>query len=605
MSPNPPAAAVSRRGFLRRVGASALWVGAPALIASRAADAALDAGSELFALGVASGDPSNRSVVLWTRLAPDPLTGGGLPDEPIPVTWEVATDPDMSRILRRGSQLALPSNGHAVHAVARGLPADRWLYYRFRALGTYSRIGRTRTFPDPQPRTEQMRFAVASCQSYNQGFYTAYADMLTQELDFVVHLGDYIYEGGPTSTPIAEGRTHRGGELRTLADYRNRYALYRLDPNLQAAHAWLPFIVTPDDHEIDNNYVGLTPHEASSTQGEAFAARRRIAYQAYAEHTPLRAEHRFDPRFGRMQLFRRLRFGDLADLHVLDTRQYRTDQPAGDGFGSTDPRSRALEGIIADRLYDAEGILDPSATVLGARQEAWLEQGLRRSRARWNVIAQQIMVMRWNLIGALRRRVEQRQSIDPERKPELLAAIDSVDNLYNLDAWDGYPAARERLFRVLAEVRPANPVILSGDIHSAWAAHLLADFDASGATEPLAVELVTTSIASAFFRMDPRGSDDQVRHSLVDNPHIRYFNGLFRGYLHCQVERDRWETSYRAVGDLADIDSPDPLALVPYADSPVETDAVFSIAAGFNQPGSPARLQGWSRLTPDGPLQSG
>jgi len=593
---------LSRRRFLQVLGTTGLLAGAPAIVRGRSIDSAYDLRSDLFSLGVASGDPDSHSVVLWTRLAPDPLEGGGMPALPIPVYWEVATDPDMSRVVRRGNLIAQPGNGHAVHVVARGLPSNAWLYYRFRALGTDSRIGRTRTFPNQREDTEQMRFAVANCQNYNQGFYPAYADMLMQDLDFVLHVGDYIYEEGPASSPIAPGRVHRGAEVVSVADYRNRYALYKLDPNLQEAHAQLPFIVTPDDHEVDNNYAGLSPEASSPTQGVDFARRRRRAYQVYSESMPLRPENRYDGNGAGLQIYRHLAFGDLAALHVLDTRQYRTDQPAGDGFGSTDPDSRYLEGVLEDRLYDAEGILDPTATLLGARQEAWLERGLKRSTARWNILAQQVMVMPWNLIAGARKQIELDPNLDPATRAQLLAAADRVDNLFNVDSWDGYQAARERLLGMLATIRPSNPLILTGDIHSAWAADLLSDFDAPDQADLLAVELVSTSISSTFLAIDPRPSDYVVRHSLADNPHIRYFNGLFRGYFYCDIDRDHCQATFRAVGRLEDLQNPDSLALVPYEDSPVATDAVFSINAGFNTPGSGQRLSGTSRLNPNGPL---
>jgi len=592
---------LTRRRFIQGLGAAAGVVAAPALIAARAKE--IEVGSELFSLGVASGDPSPNSVVLWTRLAPDPLNGGGMPPRPVLVQWAVATDPEMVRVICRGAQTALPQNGHAVHVVAGGLPRNRWLYYQFQALGTRSRIGRTRTFPAPGDMVEQLRFAVANCQNYNQGFYPAYADMLGKGLDFVVHVGDYIYEDGPDEILIAPERTHNSGEVFTVEDYRNRYALYRLDHNLRDAHALYPFIVTPDDHEVDNNYAGLIPEASSPTQGDEFVQRRLNAYQVYSETMPLRPRNRLHDQDPELHLYRRLQFGDLADLHVLDTRQYRTDQPAGDVFGSTDPDSLALEGILDDVLFDADGILDPQATLLGSRQEAWLTRNLNGSRARWNILAQQVMVMPWNLIESGRTQIALDPTIPDLIKEQLLAAVDRVDNLFNVDAWDGYQAARRRLLGMLERIRPNNPVILTGDIHSAWAASLLTDFDNPESADMIAAEFVATSISSTFLAIDPRPADFVVRTSLADNPHIAYFNGLFRGYCLCDVDRDRWQTSYRAVGRLADLQNPDPLALVPYEDTPVSTDALFGVNAGFNQPGSGERVQGWSRLPATGPLE--
>lgn len=600
MSEDSTKRSLSRRRFIQGLGAAAGLVAAPALIAGRTKEP--EVGSELFSLGVASGDPSHDSVVLWTRLAPDPLNGGGMPSRPVVVHWALAKDPEMTRVIRRGVQTARPQDGHAVHVVAQGLPSNQWLYYQFRALGASSRVGRTRTFPCPDDKVEHLRFAVANCQNYNQGFYPAYADMLDQDLDFVVHVGDYIYEDGPDAILIAPGRTHNSGEVFTIEDYRNRYALYRLDHNLQDAHARYPFIVTPDDHEVDNNYAGLIPEASSPTQGDEFVQRRLNAYQVYSETMPLRPRNRQRGRDPELSLYRRLQFGELADLHVLDTRQYRTDQPAGDGFGSTDPDSLALEGILEDVLYDADRILDPRATLLGSRQEAWLARNLKHSRAQWNILAQQVMIMPWNLIESGRTQIALDPSIPDAIKAQLLAAVDQVDDLVNVDAWDGYQAARQRLLGMLERIRPNNPVIVTGDIHAAWAASLLADFADPESADMIAAEFVATSISSTFLAIDPRPADFLVRTSLADNPHIAYFNALFRGYCLCDVDRDRWETTYRAVGDLADLQNPDPLALVPYEDTPVATDAVFSVNAGFNEPASGERVQGWSRLPATGPL---
>ena len=231
----------SRRQFLKGASAIALIAGAPAIIIASRVNASP---GSLFTLGVGSGDPTSRSVVLWTRLAPDPLNGGGLGKRSVYVDWEVATDPHMQHIIRRGTVVARPRRGHNVQPTVFGLPADQHLYYRFYALGQASEIGRTRTFPSRFQKVQHMRFALVSCNNYEQGFFPAYADIAQQDIDFVVHVGDYMYEGGASSTPLLENRVHNGAECFSVEDYRNRYALYRLDPDLQAAHAQHPFIVT-------------------------------------------------------------------------------------------------------------------------------------------------------------------------------------------------------------------------------------------------------------------------------------------------------------------------------------------------------------------------
>jgi alkaline phosphatase D len=592
-----PKQAVTRRHFVQAAGAG--LVVAPAIIGGLGAEAS-PRSSSLFTLGVMSGDPSDSYVTLWTRLAPDPLNGGGMGPNPVPVHWEVATDRAMRHVIRRGFAMAHPRNGHAVRVLAAGLPSDRWLYYRFHAKGEWSRVGRTRTYPDARGhhghwigghgkhgRDRRMRFALVSCQNYEQGFYAAWRDIAGQDIDFILHVGDYIYEGGKTGSPIDPGRVHNSGEIFSVDDYRNRYALYRLDRQLQDAQALFPVIHTPDDHEIDNNYAGEIAEEGAPFQGADFLQRRRNAYQVLAESMP------FGPGVGTtgkggIQLFRKLEFGDLASLFVLDTRQFRTDQPAGDGFGSTDPDSLALEPVFGEALFDA-AIDDPNADMLGLHQEWWLAHHLKHSRAKWNVLAQQVMVTEWNLIATARASIELDPSIPPAQKQQILALIGQVDNFFNVDAWDGYRAARERLFRFLAKERPSNPVVLTGDIHSAWAANLPKDF--ANPSDLLAVEFVCTSISSTFLGIDPRPTDFIVRNGLPEkNPHIEFFNGLFRGYCLCEVDDKRWRTTYRSVGTLADVGNPEPLALVPRANSPVQTDAVVEIGAGFNRPGSGKRL---------------
>jgi alkaline phosphatase D len=590
LTPSPDALGLprpSRRRFVQGLGLAAGLVAAPAILRGIRADAATPGGS-LFTLGVASGDPDFCSVVLWTRLAPDPLNGGGMSNRPVPVQWEVAKDPGMIHVIRHGTAIAQSRDGHAVTVVAAGLPSDEWLYYRFRAMGETSRIGRTRTFPHPFKMASRMRCAVVSCQNYVQGYYPAYRDIAAQDIDFVMHTGDYIYESGASGSPFDANRNHLGSEIFSVDDYRNRYALYRLDANLQDAHAHAPFIVTWDDHEVDNNYAGLAAEESAPYTGADFAERRENAYQVYSETMPLRPVNRQYRHT--MHLYRQLEFGRLANIFMLDTRQFRTDQPAEDGFGSTDPDSAVLEPAFGEVLYDIDGINDPKATMMGFPQEAWLAHGLGRSRSKWNVIGQQVMLTEWNLKRTARLTIEFNPNIPADQKAALLQAFDQVDNVYNVDAWDGYRAARARLFHALDKLRPSNPVVLSGDIHSAWGANLLSDFQ-DQQSDMLAAEFVCTSITSTFLAQDPRPTDAIVRAGVAaDNPHIPYFNGLFRGYCLCDVTPDRWETTYRAVGTLADVAKSDPLALTPMESSTVETDAVLEIEDGFNKPGSAKRL---------------
>ena len=526
--------APGRRKFIRHLGVAGGLALAPGLIHPlRAQWGALASPSPVFTLGVASGDPGEDSVVLWTRLAPDPLNGGGMGRSPVEVIWQVATDPSMNDLIRAGSVMALPRNGHAVSVTVDGLASDAWYYYQFSYAGERSRIGRTRTFPAPGATPGGMRFALVSCQDFEAGYYAAYRDISSLNLDFVVHVGDYIYETAADRKVPAE-RRHTGAETTSVDDYRNRYALYRLDPDLQDAHAAFPFIFTWDDHEVDNDYAGVFPEDDQTAQ--EFLRRRANAYQVYTETMPLRPDVREVN--GRVNLYRSLRFGDLAEFFVLDGRQWRSDQPCED-----DPPV----------LQTCPAILDPAATMLGDEQEAWLFSNLRSSRATWNVLAQQVMMMRWDLGSLL------------GRNPPL--------NVFNVDAWDGYQVARDRIMTFLSDNQIANPVVLTGDIHSSWAADLKSDFTDPG-SPIVGAEFVCSGITSVF----GDAYVPPVLETLPANPHIRFFDGLHRGYALCTVTPDSWRTDYRAVTRV-----PSPFFTVPSADIPLFDLASFRLTAG--QPG--------------------
>lgn len=491
--------AISRRTLLQG-GSVVLASAATASFAkmSRAAE-------YLFTLGVASGDPEDNAVTLWTRLAPSPLSAnGGMPNRPVAVSWRVATDDGMRNVVARGEVLARPETGHCVHVRPRNLESNRWYFYQFYCGGQASIIARTRTFPSPRDRVTQMRFALASCQDYQSGFYAAYRHMAQQDLDFVVHVGDYIYEYGAQAGAV---RQVPDAETLDLADYRRRYALYRLDPDLQAAHAAFPFLVTFDDHEVENNYAGNISEDGVT--GDEFAARRAAAYQAYYENMPL--AFKTQPNGPNMRLFRRFNYGSLAKIHMLDTRQYRSDQPCGDG----------LQVICQETL-------NPAATLMGETQEGWLKKGLAQSRASWNVLAQQIMMTRW----------------------DLSSAVGAPVPFFNMDAWDGYPAARDRILGFIADRKIKNAIVLSGDIHSSWQANLKQDFT-NPASATIATEFVGTSISSDF----PLSYIPLVEATLPANPHINYFDGFHRGYLQHHVTHGTWRAEYYGVQDVADAGS--------------------------------------------------
>ena len=278
----------------------------------------------------------------------DPLNGGGMPPQPIEVQWQIATDDKLSRVVKSGKTIASPDWAHTVHVEVSGLQPHSWYWYQFRAGNELSPIGRTRTFPRAKSDVDRLRFAIASCQHFEAGLYTAYQHMAEEDLDLVMHLGDYIYESPGRDNFV---RKHVGGELMTVDDYRNRYAQYRSDPALQAAHASFPFLVVWDDHEVDNDYAGL--YQEAGEPVEQFALRRAAGYKAYYEHMPLRRSS--VPKGALLQLYRPFTYGTLASISMLDTRQYRTDQPCGDNVrlpaparGSARDDARAGAGTVAD-----------------------------------------------------------------------------------------------------------------------------------------------------------------------------------------------------------------------------------------------------------------
>ncbi|MFJ8104630.1 alkaline phosphatase D family protein [Streptomyces sp. NPDC096132] len=444
----------------------------------------------VFSLGVASGDPLPDGVVLWTRLAPDPLNGGGMPRQNVGVQWEISPDSRFASSVRRGTATARPEYGHSVHVDVRGLKPGRDYWYRFRAGGRTSPVGRTRTAPQPFASGGSLRLALASCQNWQHGWFTPYADMAAQDPDVVLFVGDYIYESGPSATAV---RRHEGsGEPYTLTQYRNRYAQYRGDPDLKRMHARAPWVVTFDDHEVDNDFAGEIPQDPDKQSHDAFTARLTAAYQAYYEHMPVRATA--IPNGPHIRMYRALRFGRLARLNVLDTRQFRSDQ-----------------------AVSQEGAQDPALTMLGAEQKRWLIDGLRNSGTQWNLIASQIMMAETDLLAG-------------------------PGKLWYYDAWDGYQAERGALLGELASVR--NPLVLSGDRHLTMISDLKRDF-ADPSSAVVGAEFVGTSISS-------NGDQDQAAFHAqwdplkADNPHWKLIDA-HRGYHLFDIRRDAVDAQVRVV----------------------------------------------------------
>ncbi|MEA2662853.1 MAG: alkaline phosphatase [Chloroflexota bacterium] len=503
--PVPPVGTAVPRSLRRRAflvasaRIAALTALAPLAACTPASAVKLD--RDPFTLGVASGDPLPDAVVLWTRLALDPLRGGGMGTAPVEVGWTVARDEALRDVARTGTATAVAELAHSVHVDVTGLEPDRGYWYRFRAGGFDSPVGRTRTAPARGTSPRQLRFAIASCQNYTQGFYTAHAALAREDLHAVLFLGDYIYEGDARGDRVRD-YAKRGWAF-TLADYRDRYAQYKTDTDLQASHAAVPWIVTWDDHEVENNYAGGI--DASDPKNKQAIVERTNAYQAFYEHLPIRGP---TPTGASLRLYRSLSFGDLATFHVLDTRQYRSPEVA----------------LCADRDQTPSGYcpasLDPKRTMLGAEQRAWLLDGLDTSRAAWNLVAQSV------------RFGQQDSSPDPATR-----RFDGVDN------WMGYVADRQTILERLA--RTKNPVVLSGDSHVDFVYDLKRDFtDRASAT--VATELLGTSISSEG---DPSPASTQFDPS-AKNPQLRFFDN-HRGYVRCTLEPSRLTADFRAVSTVA------------------------------------------------------
>lgn len=493
---------LSRRRLLRQAAwlAGAALVPAPAMVLARPRLRA-----DPFTLGVASGEPTPTGAVLWTRLAPAPLQpDGGMPARPVAVRWTVAEDEGFRRIVRRGSVMAAPEAGHAVHVEVEGLRSDRPYWYRFEADGEQSPAGRTRTTPAPGAPVDLLRIAYGSCQKYEAGFFGAHSHVAAEAPDLILFLGDYIYEQDPGSRNAV--RLHPNPESKDIAGYRVRYGAYKADPQLQAAHAAAPWMTIWDDHEVENDYRGERDQDDSDPA--AFLVRRAAAYQAYFEHLPLRRRAR--PVGPAMQLHRSLDWGGLAQLQFVDTRQHRGLRPCvAPGSG----RAKLVPDCAERR--------DPARSLLGQPQEAWLLDTLGRSKARWNLLAQQALFGEMNVV-------------DPA------AAAGAV--MWNSDGWDGAPATRERIIQRWREAKVANPLVLGGDIHSFAAADVRATPDGPA----VASEFVGGSITS--FGMD-KAAAARMR---ANNPRVAHLDGDTRGYARVDLTPDRAEITFRGLANAAD-----------------------------------------------------
>ena len=481
----------SRRKLLQASAAISL---APALLRfARAADV------PRFALGIASGQPRADGMVLWTR-----VTGADLPEQ-VEVRWELARDEAFQDIAAKGIETAQAAWAHSVHAEPSGLEAGRRYWYRFTALGQRSAVGRTGTAPAADSAAT-LNFAIASCQRWDAGHFAAWRNIAAEDLDLVMFLGDYIYESA--SRPDAF-RRHEGTVASTLDQYRARYATYKSDPALQAAHASAPWLLVWDDHEVENDYANL---QGQSLQRD-FERRRAAAYQAYWEHMPFPNSAR--PRGADMRITGRLDWGTLARIHLLDDRQYRDPQVcAKPGRG----------GANTVALKDCPGLLDARRTLLGGEQERWLAEGWDTTRP-WNLLAQQTLMARcsWR---------------DPE----------NGGGSYWTDGWDGYAPARNRLLGTVAQRKVGGVVVLGGDVHTNYVADLKADFD-DAKSPVVAAEFCGTSITSLSL------AQDRIDAARPFNPHIHYARGDQRGYMRFTLDAKQLQAQLRVVSDVMNPDS--------------------------------------------------
>jgi len=477
-------------------------------------------GSNPFALGVASGAPLQDSVVLWTRLI------GDLPAQPVTVLWEVAHDEQFTRIVQKGQQQALPELAHSVHAEVSGLEPDRWYFYRFMTGDAMSAVGRTRTMPAPDAAPARMRLSYASCQRWDHGYFSAYKHMVREDLDFVLFLGDYIYEYAANSKAV---RLPTGGNVITLDEYRARYALHRSEEGLQAMHAACPWLLAWDDHEVQNDYAGLIAGDG--VQAPDFKRRRADAYQSYYEHMPMRASVLTRAVAGlhegaETRMYSQQRFGKLANIVMIDDRQYRDEHacnPGGKlGSATIDPATCAI--------WD-----DPKRTILGADQEKWLDGVFAQRGATWTVLGQQTLFGQRNFTTG------------------------SGVRLWN-DGWDGYTAARTRLTESLQRNQTSNPVLLGGDVHENWVGYVKTDYQKPDSAT-VGVEFCGTSVTSRSVEYDAAAI-------LAKNPHFIFADNKRKGYGVVEFTPKGLTTTLRVVDDVTQ-----PV-------SKIETLATFAVEAG-------------------------
>ncbi|MGW1681417.1 alkaline phosphatase D family protein [Saccharopolyspora sp. NPDC002376] len=502
-----------------------LMAGGVAAVTLGTAKVATASSADVFVHGVASGDPTPSNVILWTRVTPapgaDPGSGIG-PD--CSVEWEVSADPQFRQVVARGRTTTGAWRDHTVKVDVAGLAPDAWYWYRFRALGQVSMIGRTRTAPALGAQVDRLRFGMVSCANWQAGYFSAYRHLADRDdLDAILHLGDYLYEYAPGEYQARDVvvRPHDPPtEIITLPHYRRRHAQYKTDLDLQALHARLPFIATWDDHESANDaWVGGAENHTEGAEG-SYADRKRASQRAYAEWMPVRYE------LGGV-LYRRFTFGSLADLSMLDLRSYRSEQ-------------------VSSR-FDQD-IHDPSRTITGDAQLQWLTSGLSQSQAQWKLIGNPVMIAPVRFPSTLS--IERRQALGELTGTPVIQGLPM-----NLDQWDGYAADQNAVYSLLRDQGIQDTVFLSGDIHSAWAADLPSsprDYPRDG--NSVGVEFVCTSVTSDniddILKVEPQTASKAIAGAIkVNNPHIKYVDLDSHGFSVLDVTRERAQMDWYALDD--------------------------------------------------------
>ncbi len=438
--------------------------------------------------GVASGDPLNDRVILWTRVTDDTLSV-----DSVLVEWRVATDTTMMHVVSSGTGYAKASQDWTFKVDAARLSQNTWYYYDFKALDSYSIRGRTRTAPVGD--IDSLRFGVVSCSNYEHGYFTPYK-YLTQrnDIDFILHLGDYIYEygAGGYSADLSDRINEPVNEIITLSDYRIRHSHYKLDENLRWIHQNYPFITIWDDHESANDsYKDGAENHDDGTEG-LWIDRKNNSAQAYHEWLPIRS-----PEPGEGRIYRSFQFGDLINLPMVDTRIEGRDEQAGSGETN-----------------------DPSRSLLGVDQYNWLVNNLSTSSAQWNIVGNQVMI----------------------------APLEVFGFPVNYDQWDGYNYEREQLLNVVVDSNVNNFIVLTGDIHTSWVNDIpLSNYDVSSCTGSAGVEFVVTSVTSTSFPFN-------VGPSLIQsmNSHMQYINLSEKGYGIMDVNKTRTQFDYFYMDDIED-----------------------------------------------------